>query len=93
MRTEPDRPTTSTRPPSIPVQRTASPETPTTSAAPAPDGGPEQAPCHCTHGASLHEHFRAGSDCAQCDCARYRAAPSPTANLAELLIGILRKGR
>lgn len=93
MRTEPDRPTASTRPSSIPAQRTAPPETPTTSAAPAPNRGAEQAPCHCTHGASLHEHFRAGSDCAHCDCARYRSAPSATAGLAELLIGILRKGR
>ena len=28
--------------------------------------------CRCSHAKAAHEHYRAGSDCASCDCARYR---------------------
>jgi hypothetical protein len=30
-------------------------------------------PCRCGHDATVHEHWRAGSDCATCDCTRYRS--------------------
>ncbi len=30
------------------------------------------ASCGCGHGKRAHEHYRRGSDCAFCDCARYR---------------------
>jgi hypothetical protein len=29
--------------------------------------------CRCGHPRAAHEHYRAGTDCAQCDCPRYRA--------------------
>ncbi len=29
------------------------------------------ASCDCGHGKHAHEHYRRGSDCAFCDCARY----------------------
>lgn len=32
---------------------------------------PRQA-CRCGHIAVAHEHYRDGSDCALCDCKRYR---------------------
>ena len=28
--------------------------------------------CGCGHARPAHEHYRPGSDCAFCDCARYR---------------------
>jgi hypothetical protein len=28
--------------------------------------------CGCGHVKTAHEHYRRGSDCALCDCARYR---------------------
>jgi hypothetical protein len=28
--------------------------------------------CRCGHGKRAHEHYRAGSDCALCDCAKFR---------------------
>jgi hypothetical protein len=28
--------------------------------------------CRCGHVRGTHEHYRRGSDCAVCDCARYR---------------------
>lgn len=30
------------------------------------------ATCRCGHEEDAHEHFRSGSDCGACDCARYR---------------------
>jgi hypothetical protein len=27
--------------------------------------------CGCGHGRQAHEHYRAGSDCATCDCGRF----------------------
>jgi hypothetical protein len=29
------------------------------------------ASCSCGHGRQLHEHYRTGTDCALCSCARY----------------------
>ncbi|MCW0216485.1 MAG: hypothetical protein OJJ54_24310 [Pseudonocardia sp.] len=45
--------------------------------------------CRCGHGSDAHEHFRAGSDCAVCDCARYHS----TTGLATQLSLVLRRGR
>ena len=28
-------------------------------------------PCSCGHGKQAHEHYRRGSDCAMCSCAKY----------------------
>lgn len=28
--------------------------------------------CRCSHEKAAHEHYRRGSDCAQCGCDRYR---------------------
>lgn len=28
--------------------------------------------CRCGHLSEAHEHYRRGTDCALCDCARYR---------------------
>jgi hypothetical protein len=28
--------------------------------------------CSCGHGKQAHEHYRRGTDCALCTCARYR---------------------
>ena len=34
---------------------------------------PPTAPsCNCGHGRTAHEHYRRGSDCAFCSCAKYR---------------------
>ena len=33
---------------------------------------PSAATCGCGHGRPAHEHYRRGSDCALCACARYR---------------------
>jgi hypothetical protein len=44
--------------------------------------------CRCGHGAETHEHFRAGSDCAVCDCPRFRSA-----GLAEHLTAVLGRRR
>jgi hypothetical protein len=30
--------------------------------------------CRCGHDRIGHEHYRSGTDCAVCDCARYRKA-------------------
>jgi hypothetical protein len=65
--------------PAIPRQRTESPS----------DASSDQPVCRCTHAASLHEHFRAGTDCALCRCGHYRSS----AAFGDLLIGLLRKGR
>jgi hypothetical protein len=32
----------------------------------------ETAVCVCGHAQAAHEHYRPGSDCALCDCPRYR---------------------
>jgi hypothetical protein len=29
-------------------------------------------PCSCGHGKQTHAHYRAGSDCALCECGRYQ---------------------
>lgn len=33
--------------------------------------GPQE--CLCGHATEAHEHYRRGSDCALCECARYKA--------------------
>ena len=33
---------------------------------------PAAASCGCGHGRTAHEHYRRGSDCAFCACAKYR---------------------
>ncbi len=45
-------------PPPLAVAKTPPPE-------------PAGAPCSCGHGKQAHEHYRAGSDCALCDCGRF----------------------
>lgn len=38
--------------------------------------------CRCGHARAVHEHYRAGSECAFCpDCLRYRPAGGPLARL------------
>ena len=32
--------------------------------------------CRCGHPQHTHQHFRRGSDCSQCDCARFRGGLS-----------------
>lgn len=32
-------------------------------------------PCRCGHARELHEHYRRGTDCASCDCPRFRGRP------------------
>ncbi len=41
--------------------------------------------CRCGHGADAHQHFRSGSDCAACDCAKYRTTGYLAIKLAALL--------
>ena len=36
--------------------------------------GPQE--CACGHATEAHEHYRRGSDCALCECARYKAVPA-----------------
>jgi len=43
--------------------------------------------CRCGHPSSSHDHFRAGTDCAVCDCGRYVS----TTGLAHQLAAILRR--
>ena len=33
--------------------------------------------CRCGHSPRAHEHYRRGTDCALCECARFKAARSP----------------
>lgn len=47
---------------------------------PAPNAPRE---CRCGHEPRAHEHYRAGSDCALCDCARYRASDRPVTERPE----------
>jgi hypothetical protein len=63
------------RPPALPRQREPEHDTPRT------------ATCRCGHDATLHEHFRGGSDCATCDCGHFRRA-----SLATVLITALQRG-
>jgi len=37
---------------------------------PSRDAGPRS--CTCGHEESAHEHYRRGTDCALCSCARFR---------------------
>lgn len=38
--------------------------------------------CHaCSHAKSAHEHYRAGTDCSECDCARFRKTFLPSFRL------------
>jgi hypothetical protein len=47
------------------------------------------ATCRCGHDATLHEHFRGGSDCASCDCARFHR----TSLASALITALARPGR
>ncbi|MFC0548836.1 hypothetical protein [Kutzneria chonburiensis] len=40
--------------------------------------------CVCGHAAAAHEHYRPGSDCALCDCPRFRDPEQPTSWWARL---------
>ena len=43
--------------------------------------------CTCTHAIELHQHDRAGTDCATCDCAEFRrpvAEEGPSRTVAEV---------
>lgn len=40
-------------------------------------GTPMTHPCRCGHDRDAHEHFRRGTDCASCDCARFRQPGLP----------------
>ncbi|WP_181778956.1 hypothetical protein [Pseudonocardia pini] len=42
-------------------------------------------PCTCGHVGEAHEHYRAGTDCAFCDCRRYRPGPPRQAGRVEVL--------
>jgi hypothetical protein len=35
--------------------------------------------CTCGHGSDAHEHYRRGTDCALCTCAKYRAGTASRA--------------
>jgi hypothetical protein len=35
--------------------------------------------CRCGHAEQAHEHYRRGTDCALCECARFRAGSGPAA--------------
>lgn len=41
--------------------------------------------CRCGHTAELHEHYRAGSECAACGCGRYRTTAAFAAQLTALM--------
>ena len=43
--------------------------------------------CTCGHAKDVHEHYRAGSDCALCACTRY----TPTAGLRAVLRRLSRR--
>jgi hypothetical protein len=34
--------------------------------------------CRCSHERDAHEHYRRGTDCARCDCVRYRGGVALT---------------
>lgn len=34
--------------------------------------GSDTDPCVCGHPRAAHEHYRSGTDCALCDCPRFR---------------------
>ena len=73
----------------VPTPRTAPPvESAAPGTAPAgidttttpPVQAPATNPCRCGHDRDAHEHFRRGTDCAGCGCARFRK-PSLLARL------------
>ena len=39
-------------------------------------------PCSCGHERVAHEHYRAGTDCALCECARFARSSGPRLALA-----------
>jgi hypothetical protein len=55
----------------LPAERSAPAASPGPAEAgrPVPTAGPL---CSCGHGKQAHEHYRRGSDCALCGCARFR---------------------
>lgn len=54
-----------------PIPAVAGPA-PTTAPPATPVPAPLTHPCRCGHDRDAHEHFRRGTDCAACDCARFR---------------------
>ncbi|WP_211770117.1 hypothetical protein [Kutzneria sp. CA-103260] len=40
--------------------------------------------CECGHARAAHEHYRPGSDCALCDCPRFRDSDAPAGLVARL---------
>lgn len=52
-------------------------DAPVRSSEPAGPSGPDPEPavalCTCGHEEGLHEHYRRGTDCGGCDCARFEA--------------------
>jgi hypothetical protein len=45
------------------------------------DASSETVCLDCGHKASLHRHFRSGSDCGACDCQQFRFQARPGADL------------
>lgn len=43
--------------------------------------GPQE--CACGHATAAHEHYRRGTDCALCECARYKAVAASPRGTAE----------
>lgn len=37
-----------------------------------PPAEPHQRVCRCGHEKDMHEHYRRGSDCAECGCLKFR---------------------
>lgn len=63
----------------------ASPTVPIPLQRPATAGDPS---CRCGHPIGVHDHFRGGTDCSICGCARYRAV----GRLADQLVAVLNRG-
>jgi hypothetical protein len=55
--------------PGTPAQPGAAGQPPSVTQPPPVDAGPA---CTCGHPRQAHEHYRRGSDCALCGCARFR---------------------
>lgn len=53
-------------------------------------GGAGARSCRCGHERELHEHYRRGTDCASCDCERFRAR---TSNPVAAVVAAVRRRR
>ncbi|TDO18476.1 hypothetical protein EV580_1663 [Mycobacterium sp. BK086] len=47
--------------------------------------------CKCGHDRPAHEHHRRGTDCALCECNRFRG-PGPVSMLADWITSLQRRG-